>query len=90
MGYNYADKIKELHNEHSLDDEGDSLTIANLFHNGVRIQRRWYGKDGLPVRNRDYTNHGNPKQHKIVPHDHRWDWSKTPPRQKEEIPNKHW
>ncbi len=90
MGYNYADKIKELHDIRSLKDHGKAMTIVDRYKDGVRVQRRWYGRDGFAVRNRDYTNHGNPKQHKIVPHDHRWDWSKTPRRQKEEIPNKNW
>jgi hypothetical protein len=45
---------------------------------GSLKQRRWYGPDGKPVRDRDYNHPG--KNH-VFPHDHEWDWEKTPPRQ---------
>jgi hypothetical protein len=32
--------------------------------------RRWYGPDGTQTRDVDFTNHGNPKTHPEVPHEH--------------------
>jgi hypothetical protein len=42
---------------------------------GNLIQRRYYDENGRPVRDVDFTDHGNPKQHTEVPHEHIWDWS---------------
>ena len=36
---------------------------------------RHYGRDGRAFRDIDYTDHGNPKDHPIVPHQHGFDWS---------------
>ncbi|MFM1652563.1 hypothetical protein ACI7RC_10745 [Brevibacillus sp. B_LB10_24] len=46
------------------------------------ITRRYYGPDGKAIKDVDFTDHGNPKQHPKVPHEHDWDWSKKPPRGK--------
>ncbi len=35
-------------------------------------KERVYGPDGRPSRDRHYTDHGNPKKHPYVPHDHDW------------------
>ena len=35
-------------------------------------KERWYGPDGRPTKDRHHTDHGNPKQHPYVPHDHDW------------------
>ena len=35
-------------------------------------KERVYGEDGLPSRDRHYTDHDNPYQHPYVPHDHDW------------------
>ena len=35
---------------------------------------RWYGPDGRAIKDRHWTNHGNPKHH-TVPHEQHWDWS---------------
>ncbi len=35
---------------------------------------RYYGADGLPEKDIDYTDHGNPKTHPKVPHIHPWKW----------------
>jgi RHS repeat-associated protein len=45
---------------------------------GSLKQQRWYGPDGRPVRDRDYNHPGDGH---VFPHDHYWDWEKTPPRQ---------
>lgn len=35
-------------------------------------KERIYGPNGLPDRDRHHSNHGNPKKHPNVPHDHDW------------------
>jgi hypothetical protein len=49
--------------------------------NGNIVRRRWFDENGDAKRDLDYTNHGNPKEHPEVPHEHYWDWSKDFPRQ---------
>lgn len=39
-------------------------------------KERIYGPDGLPDRDRHHTDHGNPKKHPDVPHDHDWGYNK--------------
>ena len=43
-------------------------------------KERWWGDDGLPLKDRHYTDHGNPVKHPWVPHDHDWN----------QKPNGHW
>ena len=53
---------------------------------GEVIGKRTYGPDGKAETDIDYTDHGNPQKHPVVPHKHRWDWTKKPPRQPWEKP----
>lgn len=46
-----------------------------LYHNGKKIRDRYYDKNGRAQKDIDYTDHGNPKEHPKVPHEHKWDWS---------------
>lgn len=32
-------------------------------------------KTDMQKKDIDYTDHGNPKEHPKVPHEHTWDWS---------------
>ena len=48
-----------------IDDKGNILT------------RRWYDSKGRAVKDVDFTNHGNPKQHPKVPHEHKWEWDEN-------------
>lgn len=43
-----------------------------LLPDGSIKQRRFFGKTGQPKFDIDYTDHGNPKHHKLVPHVHDW------------------
>lgn len=45
-------------NTHYIDPNGDG--------------ERWYGADGRPIKDKHNTNHGNPKEHPVVPHWHSW------------------
>ncbi len=52
---------------------GKPNTKSTLYgKNGQVIRERWYGSDGNPLKDRDWTDHGNAKQHPNVPHDHDW------------------
>ncbi len=53
-----------------LDDDGNVKT------------RRWYDGDGRADRDVDFTDHGNPKQHPKVPHEHKWDWKSGKPKRR--------
>ena len=39
---------------------------------GNLTKERWYGPDGRVTKDRHHTDHGHPKQHPNVPHDHDW------------------
>lgn len=42
---------------------------------GDVVTRRWYDSNGNAIRDVNMTDHGNPKMHPEVPHEHLWDWS---------------
>ena len=65
-------------------EPGTSVDITDK--KGNVIGKRTYGPDGRAETDIDYTDHGNPKRHPYVPHKHRWDWTKNPPRQPGEKP----
>lgn len=65
-------KVEEMINKSSIPKEHTPYTRVDLYKNGVLHQSRWFDKNGLPIRNRDYTEHGNSTRHPIVPHDHLW------------------
>ncbi len=45
------------------------------------LQQRWYGPDGLAIWDRDWA-HGNAHHNHTFPHDHYWDWTKPPGKQR--------
>ncbi|WP_158497948.1 hypothetical protein [Candidatus Izimaplasma sp. HR1] len=53
----------------SLPYRGDANVPGRLYdENGNLKQKRWYGEDGLPERDRDYDHPGSMD----LPHDHDW------------------
>jgi hypothetical protein len=44
----------------------------DLKDDGQLIQRRYYGKTGKSRLDIDMTDHGNPKEHAVVPHYQNW------------------
>jgi RHS repeat-associated protein len=67
----------------SLPTTGNANSSADLLdEDGNVVQRRYFGPDGRAVKDIDFSDHGTPKQHPKVPHEHDWDWSKKPPRGK--------
>ena len=53
--------------------KGEPNSSVDIYDkNGNLVTRRWFGPDGEAVRDIHYTNHGNPKTHPEVPHEHIW------------------
>ena len=49
-----------------------NTTVDILDSNGNIKTRRWFDSNGRAYRDVDMTNHGNPKKHIEVPHEHIW------------------
>lgn len=60
---------------HSLPTTGTPNTVTQKYDSsGNLVTERYYGSDGNALKDIDYTDHGNPKAHPKVPHEHDWDW----------------
>lgn len=60
---------------HSLPRKGTPNSVLQKYDSsGNLVRERYYDSNGLALKDIDYTDHGNPKAHK-VPHEHNWDWS---------------
>lgn len=56
--------------------------IMYQFKNKKMYKQRYYDHKGRALKNIDFTNHGNPKTHPVVPHKHYSFWKKKKPRTK--------
>ncbi|KAF1291061.1 minor capsid protein [Candidatus Enterococcus leclercqii] len=52
--------------------ESNPNSVKDFFDGGKLERRRYYGKTGKPKKDIDYSDHGNPKEHREVPHVHEW------------------
>lgn len=57
---------------HSVPYMGTPNSVFDNYKDGVLQSRRYYGKDGKPKLDIDMSNHGNEKEHPVVPHYHNW------------------
>lgn len=57
---------------HSVPYQGAPNSVYDNYKDGVIQRRRYYGNDGRPRLDIDMTDHGNPKEHPVVPHYHNW------------------
>ena len=57
---------------HSIPYQGNPNSVFDNYKDGVLQRRRYYGNDGRPRLDIDMTDHGNSKEHPIVPHYHNW------------------
>lgn len=64
-----APTVKEVHN---LPTKGKPLSVVGTINESKLIKYRCYGEDGYVEKDVDLTNHGNSKEHQIVPHLHVW------------------
>lgn len=49
---------------------GQPNSVAQNYCDGKFTTERYFGNDGKPYLDIDYTNHGNPEMHPNVPHEH--------------------
>ena len=47
-------------------------SVDILDRQGNLAARRWFGEDGRAFRDVDFDDHGNPRRHPEVPHEHYW------------------
>lgn len=57
---------------HSIPYRGVPNSAYDNYKDGILQRRRYYGNDGRPRLDIDMTDHGNPKEHPVVPHYHNW------------------
>nr|WP_223260260.1 pre-toxin TG domain-containing protein [Priestia megaterium] len=70
-------------NKTNLPGKGEPNSSADLLNpDGTVKQRRYYDESGRAKEDIDF-NHSDDGTH-TFPHRHKWDWSKKPPRQKQE------
>ena len=69
---NQALKKKQIGEVHSIPYKGTPNSVFDNYKDGVLQRRRYYGNDGRPRLDIDMTDHGNSKEHPIVPHYHNW------------------
>lgn len=65
-------KKKQIGEVHSIPYKGAPNSVFDNFKDGALQRRRYYGNDGRPRLDIDMTDHGNSKEHQIVPHYHNW------------------
>lgn len=65
-------KKKQIGEVHSIPYKGAPNSVFDNFKDGALQRRRYYGNDGRPRLDIDMTDHGNSKEHPIVPHYHNW------------------
>ena len=60
---------------------GEANTSVDILDaNGNIKTRRWYDSDGKAYRDVDMSDHGNPKEHPEVPHEHTWEYNNGKPK----------
>lgn len=57
---------------HKTPSSSKPNSVYDLKQDNAVVRRRFYGKTGKPRLDIDLTDHGNPKQHPVVPHRHGW------------------
>ena len=67
--------INRMDDAHSMPMTGAPNSVIQNFSGDVLTTERYFTSDGSPYVDIDYTDHGNPKMHPIVPHEHSIDTS---------------
>ena len=65
-------KIDTTDNKDKLGIKSEPNSVTKNYKHGRMIQERYYDENGDVYLDIDYTDHGNPKFHPIVPHQHNW------------------
>ena len=58
--------------EHKMPYQHKPDSVVDNYKEGKLMQRRFYGKTGKPKLDLDMPDHGNSKEHPVVPHYHNW------------------
>lgn len=66
-----VDSVSVVADEHNLPTSGTPDSVTQNYKDGELHSERYYGPDGKPYLDIDYTDHGNSKMHPNVPHQHR-------------------
>lgn len=66
-----VDSVSIVADVHGLPDEGIANSVIKRYKDGKLKQERYYGDDGKPYLDIDYSDHGNSKLHPYVPHQHK-------------------
>ena len=75
-----VDSKTKVTGAHSIPMQGASNSVTQLYdNNGNLVQERYYGEDGNAYLDIDYSDHGNPKTHPTVPHQHHITWQDGEP-----------
>ena len=64
-------KIEKLENVHSMPISGTPNSVIQNIRNNKIENERYFDENGTPYLDIDYTDHGNPKMHPFVPHEHK-------------------
>ena len=66
-----VDTVNTVNNPHSVPMKGQQPnSVTRIFRDGKLTSERYYDSDGNAYLDIDYTDHGNPKTHPDVPHEH--------------------
>lgn len=77
MGAGYSGGVIDTESEKDLptyNHPGQPNSRYNYYKNGLLKKSVWTNSNGVPIKSRHFTNHGSPKAHPVVPHDHDWGW----------------
>lgn len=65
-----VDSVSTYVNAKKMPEKGEPNSVSRNYKNGHLFVERYFDKKGNPYLDIDYTNHGNPKTHPKVPHEH--------------------
>lgn len=63
--------VNNLTDAHKVPMEGKKDSVTKVSRDGKMVTERYYDSKGNAYLDIDYTDHGNPKMHPNVPHEHR-------------------
>ena len=66
-----VDSVNITVGQHSLSLQGASNSVTQNYKDGKLNSERYYDSNGNAYLDIDYSNHGNPKMHPKVPHQHK-------------------
>ena len=63
--------IQTVVDAHTMPVLSTPNSVTRNYQNGTLKTERYYDSNGEPYLDIDYTDHGNPKMHPVVPHEHK-------------------